>query len=422
MGVLQSNLFTDANALCLDDDRVDEASKKLIRDGKLDVTKRLELAATVDPQHILGPQHGPHVRMIHRALIKLRNAPPLTADRSNMSQEDIDAFNRMVQDLRKAPPISESELKSTSYGPTTAALVKAYKVSRDIRRTLKSPVDNVVGIQTTRSLDSDLVLADGRPLPPRPAPAGLPQDIFIRFSPISNEAQEGQEDPATFQEVNTTFNTEAYRKTHRELRIITFFGGRGLKDPTDKAVRIAQLTRASAKDGNIIIVGASAGGFSVLNTAAKLTALEIPIRFIGIADGGFFVDSNDIVLFGSPPGFATTPVIRQPGLIKAQQALNVFQTFGITVLSKTSAPNDHGIAPGAEWYGRQGPPFTDVPLTPQTFAPLGALQRKFILFPFADADRTLMIRKQLFADPAHVAAVAEGERRIGDIVRGILVP
>ncbi len=126
MGVLQSNLFTDANALCLDDDRVDDASKKLIRDGKLDVTKRLELAATVDPQHILGPQRGPHVRMIHRALIKLRNAPPLTGDRSNMSQEDIDAFNRMVQDLRKAPQISESELKSTSYGPTTAALVKAY--------------------------------------------------------------------------------------------------------------------------------------------------------------------------------------------------------------------------------------------------------------------------------------------------------
>jgi hypothetical protein len=301
-------------------------------------------------------------------------------------------------------------------------VVKAYKVSRDIRRTLKSPVDNVVGIQTTKSLDTDLVLADGRPLPPRPAPAGLPQDIFIRFSPISNLAQEGQEDPATFQEVNTTFNTEAYRKTHRELRIITFFGGRNEKDPSDRAVRIAQLTRASAKDGNIIIVGASAGGFSVLNTAAKLTALEIPIRFVGIADGGFFVDNNDIVVFGSPPGFATPPVIKQPGLIKAQQGLNVFQTFGITVLSKTSAPNDQGIAPGAEWYGRQGPPFTDVHLTPQTFAPLGALQRKFILFPLADADRTLVIRKQLFADPAHVAAVAEGERRIGEIVRGILVP
>ena len=77
MGILQSRLFTDANNQCLNDDLVDAASKERIRSGQLDVTQRLELAATVDPQHILSPQKGPHVRMIHRALIRLRNARPI---------------------------------------------------------------------------------------------------------------------------------------------------------------------------------------------------------------------------------------------------------------------------------------------------------------------------------------------------------
>jgi hypothetical protein len=423
LGILQSRLFTDANNQCLNDDLVDDASKERIRRGQLDVTQRLELAATVDPQHILSPQKGPHVRMIHRALIRLRNARPITADGSNMPQEVVDAFNLMIQDLRKAPPISDTELKSSTYGSTTAALVKAYKVSRDIRRTPASAVDHVVGIQTTRSLDADLMLAEGGglPPPPRPAPPGLPQDIFIRFNPIDNLAQEGQPDPVRFQLVNQRFNTEAYRKTHRELRIITFFGGRGAKDPSDQAVQIASLTRSSAATGNTIIVGASAGGFSVLNTAFKLTALGIPIRFIGIADGGFFVDSNDIERFGSPPAFASPPTIRLPGPIKADETLNVFQTFGIEALSKKSAPNDRGIAPGAEWFGEMTG-FNNQRLTPQNNPRLRTLRTELALLPGADLDRTLVIRKKLFSDPAHIEAVREGEVRIAGVVERLLVP
>jgi hypothetical protein len=422
LGILQSRLFTDANNQCLNDDLVDDASKERIRRGQLDVTQRLELAATVDPQHILSPQKGPHVRMIHRALIRLRNARPITADGSNMPQEVVDAFNLMIQDLRKAHPISDTELKSSTYGATTAALVKAYKVSRDIRRTPASAVDHVVGIQTTRSLDADLMLAEGGglPPPPRPAPPGLPQDIFIRFNPIDNLAQEGQPDPVRFQLVNQRFNTEAYRLTHRELRIITFFGGRGTKDPTDQAVRIASLTRSSAAAGNTIIVGASAGGFSVLNTAFKLTALGIPIRFVGIADGGFFVDSNDIERFGSPPAFASPPTIRLPGPIKADETLNVFQTLGIEALSKKSAPNDRGIAPGAEWFGEMTG-FNNQRLTPQNNSKLRTLKVELALLPGADLDRTLVIRKKLFSDPAHIEAVREGEVRIGGVVDRLLL-
>jgi len=256
---------------------------------------------------------------------------------------------------------------------------------------------------------------------PPPPPPGLPQDIFIRFNPIDNLAQEGQPDPVRFQLVNQRFNTEAYRKTHRELRIITFFGGREPKDPSDQAVQIASLTRSSAAAGNTIIVGASAGGFSVLNTAAKLTALGIPIRFIGIADGGFFVDSNDIERFGSPPAFASPPTIRLPGPIKADETLNVFQTFGIEALSKKAAPNDRGIAPGAEWFGEMTG-FNNQRLTPLNNPRIGTLKVELALLPGADLDRTLVIRKKLFSDPAHIEAVREGEVRIAGIVERLLVP
>lgn len=415
MGVLQSRLFTNANDECLRDDLVDDASKERIRKNQLDVTQRLELAATVDPQHIQNPQSGPHVRMIHRALIRLRNARPITADGSSLPPEEVDAYNGMIRDLQKSPPIAESELKAAKYGTATAAVVKAYKVARDIRRTPASPVDNVVGIQTTRSLDADLIIADGGALPPRPPPAGLPQDIFIRFHPISSFEQEGQPDPERFRLVNEAFNTASYRKTHRELRIITFFGGRKDKDPTDKAVQVAQLTRSSQALGNTIIVGASAGGFSVLNTAAKLTALGHKIRFIGIADGGFFIGNQDIEKPAIPP------TIKLPGPIKADETLNVFQTLGLEVLRKTSEPNDSGIAPGAEWYGEMTG-FNNQRLTPLNNKKLLALQGQFENFPGAGRDITLSARKKLFADPAHIEAVREGDDQIGKIVAGILVP
>lgn len=421
MGVLQSRLFTDANDQCLNDDVVDAATKERIRTGKLDVAKRLELAATVDPQHILSPQSGPHVRIIHRALIRLRNARPITASGSNMPEEVVESFNKMIKDLRAAPPISEAELKSSTYGASTAALVKAYKISRDIRRTPASGVDNVVGIQTTKSLDADLILAEGGGLKPRPQPPekGLPQDIFIRFNPIDNLAQEGQPDPVRFEIVNKRFNTEAYLKTHRALRIITFFGGRDDKDPSEQAAQIANLTRSSTPDGKTIIVGASAGGFSVLNTAAKLTKLGVPISFIGIADGGFFVESNDIESFGKMP--TTSPTIRLPGPIKADDTLNVFQTFGIEVLNKASDPNNNGIAPGAEWYGKMTG-FNNMPLTAQNNARLRTLMLAHQAFPAADKDRTLAARKKLFADPAHIEAVAQGEVLIATAVEKLLAP
>jgi hypothetical protein len=61
-------------------------------------------------------------------------------------------------------------------------------------------------------------------------------------------------------------------------------------------------------------------------------------------------------------------------------------------------------------------------LTPQNNTQLGSLAALFANFPFADRDATLVPRKQIFADPAHIEAVREGEKRIDPIVRGLLAP
>lgn len=414
MPVLQHDLFTNANQYCLDDPAVDEATKRQIRAGQLNVTGRLEQAATSDPHHITAPQSGPHVRIVHRALIRLRNAKPISASESGLPPSECDAFNRMVAELRRGPVISDQELRSGTYGPSTQGLVFTYKKARDIRRTPGSPVDNIVGIQTTKSLDADLLLTDRRALPPRPEPSRRPRDIFIKFSGFGQPAQEGQPDPTTERMFRTTFDTPAYRKTHGELAVITFFGGRQNLDPTARVVRQVQLIRSAAPDGITVITAFSAGGFSAANTAARLTELGIPLHFVGIADGAFFAEHGDIA---NPD----PTQIRLPGHVKTQAALNVFQTFGHRTLKKASVPNQHGIAPGTEWHGALTglSPREITPANNAVLAGLAALRQRM---PLADSDSTLMVRKKTLADPAHIEAVRVGEFENDRIVRKLFVP
>jgi len=98
----------------------------------------------------------------------------------------------------------------------------------------------------------------------------------------------------------------------------------------------------------------------------------------------------------------------------------VFQTLGIEALSKKSAPNDRGIAPGAEWFGEMTG-FNNQRLTPQNNSKLRTLKVELALLPGADLDRTLVIRKKLFSDPAHIEAVREGRSAHRGIVERLLV-
>ena len=95
---------------------------------------RLQNCLVNDAAHVVPGATGRHVGLIHKVLLVLEKAP-----------------------------ISEGELRSALYGPTTAAAVLAYKRKRNIvNRTYQTSADNIVGKMTIASMDHELVLLDAR--------------------------------------------------------------------------------------------------------------------------------------------------------------------------------------------------------------------------------------------------------------------
>lgn len=90
--------------------------------------KQLEAAAVSNPAHIVPGAVGPHVGKIQQALIEIQGAS-----------------------------IDPAELRAQRYGPSTAKTVLAYKQKREIiNRSYQTEADNVVGIMTMASLDSEM--------------------------------------------------------------------------------------------------------------------------------------------------------------------------------------------------------------------------------------------------------------------------
>jgi hypothetical protein len=90
---------------------------------------RLEACAASNPDHVTPGTTGPHVSKIQAAVMVLDDAA-----------------------------IDETELDTSSYGPSTAQAVLAYKRKRDIvNRSYQTQADNIVGIMTIKSMDDELV-------------------------------------------------------------------------------------------------------------------------------------------------------------------------------------------------------------------------------------------------------------------------
>ncbi len=410
MARLTHELFTRANEITLGDPAVDNDTKQQVRAKKLNVTDRLEQCATNDGGNIhQGKPPGPHVRIIHKALMKLRDAAPANSG-LNLDEVERDSFDAMIRALKAAPPISPDELKRGSYGPSTLALVYAYKKARDIRRTAQAAVDKVVGIQTIQSLDADLNLADAKPAPAPEPQASKPMDIFIKYSGFGKGVAPGSWDQITDNLFTRTFVTPAYLNNHEKPMVATFFGGRGSQDPTAEVVKRVRTVRRRAPRGVTVIVAFSAGGFSALNTAAKLTDLGIRIDFLGIADGAFFVEDGDVL------GLAPAR-IKTPGRINAVRTLNTFQQLGHEVLrGKPPNVNRLGLLPGTEVHGAIAG-LTDDELTEandKTIRELSLSSDRIIEIP--------MIRKRGVSDPAHIRAVAVGQDRISAEVSRLFAP
>lgn len=132
---------------------------------------KLEAAAISDPAHITLGARGDHVGKIQQALIALDGAK-LSIDRS--------------------------------YGPLTAAAVKAYKRARDIvDRRRQTQADDIVGIMTMAALDKEMlakekvsagpvridpVLPEARPSPPSGGRVLLAFAIDVDFPVFPNGA------------------------------------------------------------------------------------------------------------------------------------------------------------------------------------------------------------------------------------------
>ena len=94
---------------------------------------KLEAAAVSNPAHIVPGAVGEHVGKIQQALIELDDGV-----------------------------IAADELAASSYGPSTAAAVLAYKEKRDIvNRSYQTKADNIVGIMTMTALDTEMAANEG---------------------------------------------------------------------------------------------------------------------------------------------------------------------------------------------------------------------------------------------------------------------
>ncbi len=88
---------------------------------------KLEAAAASDPDHIFQGAKGPHVAKIQQALIQL--------DGSAIAQD-------------------------SSYGPGTAAAVRAFKTKRQILN-FQGKIDDIVGKKTMAALDAEMAASEG---------------------------------------------------------------------------------------------------------------------------------------------------------------------------------------------------------------------------------------------------------------------
>jgi len=108
---LSSDLFRNANTNARSDPKVEPAVKTTPDWVGMDVVRRLDDCATIDPKHIPPRSSGPQVTMVHQALEKIAAAasipvPPVVFGKAD-SDEVAEArkFNAAIRAL-KARPIS----------------------------------------------------------------------------------------------------------------------------------------------------------------------------------------------------------------------------------------------------------------------------------------------------------------------------
>ncbi len=344
-----STLFQNATTAARDDEKVSVFIRSSSAYIGMDVVSRLQACASSDAQHILQPQSGPHVAVIHQALETLASAAPLPVTPSGVpsgpSDKEARLFNAAVKTL-KATTILPAERSQATYGPSTAKAVKAYKTAREIRRSPSAGFDGIVGILTIQTLDRDLAAAALGDLPsvdPISPGTKTPIDFVIAFI---GGVPDSDRSPA-FASDNLRLNNSNYKPlnpklpnaadfvhnlTGRRLRCI----GRGSTTPDSIPLflsvvqEIALVLRdSSLVRAKLFIRGGSAGGRNALLCATRLSAQLGSLEMVAAMDAAFFAPQADkfpqLGLDGRPK-FAPEFGAKLPYKVNARQKFNFFQT------------------------------------------------------------------------------------------------
>jgi hypothetical protein len=291
-------------------------TSKLFTEGDKAVADKLENCANGRPSEVLSHfskrdnRVGEHVRRVQEALKKVQQREP----QLGIPGFDVDGV----------------------YDDAFARAVFAYKDKRGIRN-FANRIDDVIGINTIRRLDSD---ARDSPEPKPPTPRQI-ADVVVRFQGARVEG------PLTPDSVLIRRLVVIYQPAPNQP-----FGDKVLQQPFSKRLLVrlgrrtttigeasrgvlasigfeiaAMLTALKADPGKIYIHGSSSGGRNAIDFAARLTTLNLKPHLVAAVDAAFFQENTP-----TRPEAAVDKPVTIPEFIQSAGSAplrhNFFQTLG----------------------------------------------------------------------------------------------
>ena len=219
---------------------------------------KLEAAAVSDPAHIVRGASGSHVAKIQQALIRLDGAA-------------------IAQD--------------STYGPATAAAVRAFKTKRRILN-FAGQIDEIVGKKTMAALDSEMLAKEGKGGGGSRGRLGfgvvdpLTRDrithTLIYFGGVADRFGLGGL-PIVRADQQEVFNDMLDLNVLPELRTVNGFGGSLINKQLGVGVASA-ITATRDPRGLLIIYGYSAGGINSLDLCRRLNLFGAKVDLLVTVD------------------------------------------------------------------------------------------------------------------------------------------
>lgn len=232
---------------------------------------------------------------------------------------------------RKDLVIKGTGITERRFGPETAKSVVAFKTKLDIKN-YQNKIDPIVGKNTIKWLDDYMPYFPIRPLAPW---VGF-TDFVVRL--IGGRDQEVVSNQEVFANADLRRYIQPMRALVKIGRGTRLIRGEGEGQIATVVARIKAVKDAQTEDSKLDVVclyGSSAGGRNIIEVARRLTAAQIHINYVGVADAAFFDDDTSPPTAADRFGHPRTPTFNGAG-VTADSKQNFFQTWGNKV---TYAPS-----------------------------------------------------------------------------------